>query len=53
MNHAREILAIRDVIAFLFLSLSISSRSGAMGSALLMLTRRRARDFKRGVTWAG
>ena len=52
MNHAREILAIREVMAFLLRSFSTSSRSGAIGSALLMNAPTGARDFKRGVTWA-
>ncbi len=49
MNHASEILPIRAVIAFLFRSFSTSSRSGAIGSALLISAPTGARDFKRGV----
>jgi hypothetical protein len=37
------------VIAFLLCSFSISSRSGAMGSSLLMYRAKGAIDFKRGV----
>jgi len=49
MNHAKEILAMREVIAFLLCSFSISSSSGAMGSSLLMYRAKGAIDFKRGV----